>query len=158
MCFLLTLSFTVFSQDKSADQNDAKQLREIYQEFDRAGKILDLTVIEKYLDENYELEDGNTKLNRTQTIEQVKQFSSMVEKIEVLSSKIEKISVSDGRYSLEISSVMKGTLKAPDGATVPFESYTKSTDIWIKTENGWREISQIGREKKFSINGREITK
>lgn len=155
--FLLGLCLTAFAQDKPVDRNDASQLREIYREFDRAGKTGDdIKVIEKYLDENYELQDGETKMNRAQVIEQVKLFKLSVGKITESSSKIEKIRVADGKYFLEVTAIIKGTLKMADGTTAPFDSVSKSTDVWLKTAAGWREILQIGNEKKFVLNGQEI--
>jgi ketosteroid isomerase-like protein len=154
--FLLGLSVVSFAQGKTADENDVRQLKAIYKEFDEASKKLDIKTTEKYLDENYILETGETKASRAEVVSRVKQFFAMTEKITEATSKIEKVKVADGKYFLEVSSVTKGILKTADGKSASFEFKGKSTDIWTKTDARWKEIRQIDLGVKFYINGKEI--
>jgi ketosteroid isomerase-like protein len=156
LCLLFGLSFAAFAQDKTVDKKDVEELKKIYQEFDAAAKNRDISIVEKYLDENYEIESSGEKVNRAETIARLKQFFAMTTEISEAVSKIEKVKVADGNYFLETSGVIKGKLKMPDGSTASFEMQIKSTDVWIKTEDGWKENTQIDRGSKMLINGKEV--
>jgi ketosteroid isomerase-like protein len=148
-------AFAAAAQDKTADKADVKQLEAIYREFDEAVKTRDLKIYEKYLDERFEIESGDNKVPRARIIEGIKQFLDSLTEISEAASKIEKVRVTGGNYFLEVSSVLKARLKMPDGRIANVEFNTKSTDVWIKTEKGWKEISQIERGSKILVDGKE---
>lgn len=154
--FLITLIASACAQDKTIDPKHVAELKQIYKEFDESGKKRDMKTIEKYLDDNYELQKGNTKTSRADVIKGVEAFYAMLEEITEVVSKIEKINLVDGNYFLEVSSVIKGKIKMPDGKVVSFETTSKSTDSWTKTNAGWRETAQIVREREIFIDGEKL--
>jgi ketosteroid isomerase-like protein len=142
------------AQDKTVDKTDVKQLEAIYRAFDAATKKRDLKTYEKYLDEVFELEQDGGRYSRAQTLEILKQFFSSAVEIAEAVSKIEKIRTTDGNYFLEVSSLVKGKFKMPDGKISGLEITANSTDVWIKTEKGWRQTSQIDRGSKILTDGK----
>lgn len=155
-CLLLGLSVISCGQNKSVDPKDFNELEKIYKEFDEAGKKLDISVIEKYLDDNYEMHDGKTTYNRAEIIKRVKENFAAIEEVIESTSKIEKVEIKDGNYHLEISSLLTATFKLPNGKTAKVETNTKSTDVWRKTNRGWKEITQILRSLKILVDGKEL--
>jgi hypothetical protein len=43
----------------------------------------------------------------------------------------------------------------PEGNTSNLEISAKSTEVWIKTGKGWKQISQIDRGSKILTDGKE---
>lgn len=156
LCLLLGLSFAAFAQDKTVDKKDVEALTKIYAEFDAAAKKRDISVIEKYLDDNFEFEMGEEKVNRAETINKTGQFFEMATEITEAVTKIEKTGVADGNYFMEVSTVIKGKLKSADGKIAPFEINAKTTDIWMKTDSGWKMNTQLDRGSKMLISGKEV--
>jgi GTP-binding protein EngB required for normal cell division len=155
LCILFGFNLTGAAQDKTVDKAHVKQLEAIYKEFDAATKKRDLKRFEKYLDEKFEVEQDGRKFSRDEILAVMKMlFDAAIEITEVV-TKIDKINVTDGKYLLETSTVMKGKFKMPDGKISDVEIYSKSTDRWIKTEKGWKEISQIDRGSKILADGKE---
>lgn len=153
--FLIGLSAaTAFAQGKTVDPKDVEELKKIYKEFDESTVKLDIKPVEKYLDSKYELQNGESKLKRAVVIRGVKNFFATVEEIDEATATIEKVEVADGNYFLEVYSIIRGKMKLPDGKVVPFESISKSTDIWKKTKNGWKENKQIVRSLVQSVDGK----
>jgi hypothetical protein len=157
-CFCVFFGLNLFAaaQDKTVDKADVKQLEAIYKELDGALKKRDLKIYEKYMDERFAAERGDNKISRARIFEAMKQFLSSLTEINEAASKIEKVRVTEGNYFLEVSGVLKAKLKMPDGTISNLEINTKSTDVWIKTEKGWKEILQIERGSKTLIDGNEV--
>lgn len=154
LCVFFGLSVAVSAQDKTVDKTHAKELEAIYKELDVATKKLDLKPFEKYMDETFRLEQGNDKYTRAQTLVILKDLFTSAKEITEAVTKIDKIRVTDGNYFLEINSLMKGKFKMPDGTISNLEVTAKSTDVWIKTDKGWKQISQIDRGSKFVVDGK----
>ena len=144
----------VSAQDKTVDKMHVKELEAIYVEFDVATKKLDLKPFEKYLDETFRLEQGSDVFSRAQTLEILKDLFNSAKEISQAVTKIDKARVTDGNYFLEVSSLMKGKFKTPDGKISTLEVTAKSTDVWIKTDKGWKQISQIDRGSKILVDGK----
>jgi hypothetical protein len=109
------------------------------------------------MDETFEVEQGDDKISRAQTLEIMKEFFSSAIEINESVSKIEKIRVTDGNYFLEVSNLLKGRFKMPDGNISNLEISAKSTEVWIKTGKVWKQISQIDRGSKILADGKETS-
>lgn len=158
-CVFLGLSLCASAQDKTVDKTDMKQLEAIYKEFDAATKKLDIKPTEKYLDEKFEVEQDGRKFSRDEILAVMKMFFDSAIEISEVATKIEKSGVSrDGKYSLETSTLTKGKFKLADGKISNLEIYTKSADIWTKTQKGWKLISQISRGSKILADGKDVSK
>lgn len=144
----------VAAQDKTVDKTHVKELEAIYVELDVATKKLDLKPFEKYMDETFRLEQGSDVFSRAQTLAILKDLFDSAREISHASTKIEKARVTDGNYFLEISSLMKGKFRTPEGKISTLEVTAKSTDVWIKTDKGWKQISQIDRGSKIQVDGK----
>ncbi|HEX8369786.1 MAG TPA: nuclear transport factor 2 family protein [Pyrinomonadaceae bacterium] len=142
---------TARAQDKTAGKKDVKQLEAIYKQFDAATKKRDLKTYEKYLDETFAVEQETLKIPRREILELLKQFFDSAVEITEAVSTIEKIRVTDGNYFLEVSSFVKGKFKMPGagGRISVLQITSQSTDVWIKTGKGWKQISQIDRGSKI---------
>ncbi|HEX8737744.1 MAG TPA: nuclear transport factor 2 family protein [Pyrinomonadaceae bacterium] len=149
------LTASLAAQDKTPDKAHVKQLEAIYKQLDAATRKRDLKPYEKYLDSTFEVEHDNQKISRREIFELMKQFLDSAVEITEAASKIEKVRVTDGNYFLEVNSLLKGKFKTPDGKISNLEIRTQSTDVWIKTEKGWKEISQISRGSKVLADGKE---
>jgi ketosteroid isomerase-like protein len=156
LLLLLGLTAVSFAQDKTVDPKDVAELKKIYREFDAAGKNRDIKTVEKYLDSGYEMQNGNTTLTRAEVIKSVREFFAAIEEVAESASTIEKVEVADGNYFLQVTAVLKGKLRLADGKIVAFESTGKSTDIWMKTDNGWKENTQIVRSSKLVVDGKVV--
>lgn len=152
-CAVFGFSASIAAQDKTVDKTHVKQLEAIYRELDAATKKRELKTYEKYLDKTFTIEKNGTKITRAQILELMKQFLATFAEITESTSKIEKIKVADGSYFLETSSVLRGRGKALGDKISNIEIFTKSTDVWIKTDKGWREILQIEGESKVLVDG-----
>ncbi|HEX8246671.1 MAG TPA: nuclear transport factor 2 family protein [Pyrinomonadaceae bacterium] len=150
-CVFSGLAAAVAAQDKTPDKTHVKQLETIYKELDAATKKRDLKTYEKYLDKTFEAEQGAVKISRREIIELLKQFFDSAVEITEAVTKIEKVRVTDGNYFLEVVSFVKGKFKMPDesGRISVLQITAKSTDIWIKTDKGWKQISQIDGGSKI---------
>jgi ketosteroid isomerase-like protein len=149
-------SVGVAAQNKTPNKTHVRELEAIYREYDAATKNGDLKTYEKYLDETFEIEtrDGQ-KISRREILEVMRLFSDSIVEITEAASKIEKVRVTGGKYFLEVSSLTKGKFKMPDGKISNLEIRTQSTDVWIKTGKGWKEIFQTARGSKVLVDGRE---
>lgn len=154
LCVFFGLSAAVSAQDKSVDKTHVKELEAIYAELDAATKKLDLKPFEKYLDETFRLEQGADVFSRAQMLTMLKDLFSSAQEINHASMKIEKVRVTDGNYFLEVSSLMKGKFRMPDGKISTLEVIAKSTDVWIKTDKGWKQTSQTDRGSKILVDGK----
>jgi hypothetical protein len=154
LCVLLGLSVIASAQDKTVDKTHVKELEAIYVEFDVATKKLDIKPFEKYMDETFQLEQGNDRYSRAETLEIMKELFSSAKEISDAVTKIDKVRVTDGNYFLEVSSRMKGKFKTPEGKISTLEITAQSTDVWIKTDKGWKQISQIDRGSKILVDGK----
>lgn len=164
--FLMLASLAVFfgfsliaaAQDKTVDKRDVKKLEAIYKEFDAATKKRDLKTFEKYLDEKFEVEKDGRKLPRGMIFEVLKELFDAGEEISEVITKIEKIQVIGDRYYLETSTVLKGKFKLPEmeNKISNVEIHTKSTDSWIKTPKGWKQILQIMGDSKILVDGEPV--
>lgn len=154
--FLFGLCVISCGQNKTVDAKDSDELEKIYKEYDESTNNRDIKAVEKYLGDDFKLEDGKTTVNRTDVIRKVKENFAAIEKIIEASSKIEKIEVKNGTYFLEVSSKMIATYRLPDGKTSQVEINGKSTDVWVKNPDGWKETKQIIRSLKVFIDGKEM--
>lgn len=157
LCVFFGFSAFAAAQDKIVDKAHVKQLEAIYKKFDAATKKRDLKTFEKYMDETFEVEQGDNKISRAQTLEIMKEFFNSAIEINEAVSKIEKVLVTDGNYFLEVSNLLKGKFKMPDGKISNLEINAKSTEVWIKTGKGWKQISQIDRGSKILADGKETS-
>ena len=154
--FLFALSIVSCGQNKSVDPKLADEFAKIYEEFNEGTKKRDITVIEKYLDKDYELQDGKTTTKRAEVIKKVKDNFAAMEEVIESSAKIENIEIKDGSYFLKASSTMIATYKLPNGKITKIETIAVSTDIWTKTAAGWKEIKQILHSLKIIVDGKEV--
>ncbi|HLM00596.1 MAG TPA: nuclear transport factor 2 family protein [Pyrinomonadaceae bacterium] len=156
LCVICGFVLVAAAQDKTVNKADLKQLEAIYREYDAATKKGDLKIYEKYLDKTFQLEQKNgQKVSRREVFEMMKRLSESALEITETVSKIEKVRAAGGNYFLEVSTVMKGKFKMPDGGTSNLEIRGQSTDVWIKTAKGWKEIAMTERSSKILIDGKE---
>ncbi|MDQ3801343.1 MAG: nuclear transport factor 2 family protein [Acidobacteriota bacterium] len=144
------------AQNKTPDKKHVKELVAIYREYDAATKKDDLKPYEKYLDETFELvTESGQKVSRREVFEMMRRLSDSAVEITETISKIEKVRAAGGKYFLEVSTVMKGRFKMPDGGTSNLEIRGRSTDVWIKTAKGWKEIGMTQHSSKVLVDGKE---
>jgi hypothetical protein len=155
LCVLFGFNLNGAAQDKTVGKTHVKQLAAIYKEFDAATKKRDLKTFEKYLDEKFEAEQNGRKFSREEILVVMNMLFEAAIEIKQVVTKIGKASVTGDKYSLETSTVMKGRFKKADGKISNLEIRSQSTDVWVKTEKGWKEISQIERGSKILEDGKE---
>ena len=153
--FLFALHMVACGQNQPVDPKVADEFEKIYKEYDEAAKKRDISVVEKYLDKNYELQDGKTTSKRAEVIKKVKDNFAAIEEVIESSAKIEKIEIKDGSYFLRVSSTMVATYKLPNDKITKVETVAVSTDVWTKTDDGWKETKQIVHALKILVDGKE---
>ncbi len=154
--FLCALSVAACGQNKAVEPTTADEFDKIYREYDEAAKKRDVAVVEKYLADDYELQDGKTTAKRAEVIKKVKENFAAIDEVLESSARIEKIEVKDGSYFLKVSSLMIATYKLANGKTTKVETVAVSTDVWTKTGGGWKETRQIVHSLKILVDGKEV--
>jgi galactokinase/mevalonate kinase-like predicted kinase len=115
-------SVSAAAQNKTSNKTHVKELEAIYREYDAAATEQDFKTYEKYLDETFEMEtESGQKVSRREVFERMKRLSDSGFEITETVSKIEKVRAAGGKYFLEVSTVLKGKTKMPDGRTLNLE-------------------------------------
>ncbi|HEY8561004.1 MAG TPA: nuclear transport factor 2 family protein [Pyrinomonadaceae bacterium] len=155
--FLLALSIAACGQNKPVEPETAVEFEKIYKEFDEAAKKRDIHVVEKYLADEYELQNGKTITRRAEVVRKVKENFAAIDEVIESSAEIEKIEIKDGNYLLRVSSTMIATYKLASGKTSKIETVAESTDVWTKTAGGWKEVRQLVHKLKILVDGKEVS-
>lgn len=115
------------------DDEVRQELETAYAKIDAAIKEKDVDTLASFLSEDYEKRAGDKKMNREETIAEMKKTFEMVKKIESAKTTIDKIQQVEGNYIVDYTETGKVVLVGSDTA---IEATTKGRDWWVKNDDG----------------------
>lgn len=155
-CVFLGAGIAVSAQD-AVSRNDARELKFVYAELDRASRELNVKVFEKYFSENYQMETSEEILDKRQMLDNLKNQFAMMREVTETFSVIENIEAVGESFVVEVKTFSVGKILAPGGKIRTFSVVMKSTDVWRKNEKGiWQTEAQIDRGNTVEVDRKSL--
>jgi ketosteroid isomerase-like protein len=123
--------------------NDAKkELAAVYAKIDAAIKNKDVKTLASLLAEDYEKEVEGKKLNRAETIAEMKENFEAIKSIDSIKTTIDKIQHVEGNEIVDYTQTGKATVKGEGGKDQTVSVTSKGRDWWVKDDDGdWMCVS-----------------